>query len=94
MPVASAEHPAQRLLDQRLGVHVERGERVVEHQDARPGQHRPGQREPLALTAGQGHALLADPGVEPPRQVVDELRLGDLERLVDVLLGGVRAGRA
>ena len=38
------------------------------------GQHRPGQRQPLPLAAGQAHALLADPGVQPQRQVVDELR--------------------
>ena len=31
-----------------------------------------GQRDPLPLPAGQRHALLADPGVEPPRQVVGE----------------------
>ena len=32
MPVVLAQHPAQRLLDQRLGVHVQRRQRVVEHQ--------------------------------------------------------------
>ena len=31
--VVRRQHPAQRLLDQRLGVHVECRERVVEHQD-------------------------------------------------------------
>ena len=81
MPVVSAQHPAQRLLDELLGVHVERGEGVVEDQDARLGEHGAGQREPLPLAAGQRHALLADPGVEAPGQVVDELGLRDLERL-------------
>ena len=85
------EHPAQRLLDQRLGVDVERRQRVVEHQDLRPGEHGAGQRQPLALAAGQRHALLADPGVESPRQVVDEAGLGDLDRLADVVVAGVGA---
>ena len=75
-PVASREHAAQRLLDQRLGVHVERRQRVVEHQHARPADHGPGQREPLPLPARQRQALLADPRVQPPRQVVDERRPG------------------
>ena len=91
MPVASREHVAQRLLDELLGVHVERGQRVVEHQDPRPREHGPGEREPLPLAAGQRHALLADAGVEAPGQVVHELRLGDLDRLGDVLVGGVAA---
>ena len=82
------EHPAQRLLDQLLGVHVQRGERVVEDQDLGLGEDRAGQREPLPLAAGEGEALLADAGVEPPGQVVHELGLGDLERLVDLRVGG------
>ena len=84
-----AQHPPQRRLDERLGVHVERGQGVVEDQDARPREHRAGEREPLPLAAGQRHALLADAGVEAPRQVVHEPGLRDLERLVDVLVGGV-----
>ncbi len=40
----------------------------------------PGQREPLPLPAGQRHALLADPGVQAPGQVVDELGLRRAER--------------
>ena len=88
------EHAAQRLLDELLGVHVERGQGVVEHEDPRPRQHRPGEREALPLAAGERHALLADPGVEPPGQVVDEAGLGHLDRLGDVLVGGVARGRA
>ena len=74
------EHPAQRLGDDGLGVHVERRQRVVEHQDRRRGEQRAGQRKPLPLTTGQAHALLADAGVEAERQVVDEVGRGDLER--------------
>ena len=47
------------------------------------GEDRAGQREPLPLAAGQAHALLADPGVEAERQLVDELRLRDLDGLGD-----------
>ena len=59
---------------ERLGVDVERRQRVVEDQHARPADHRPGQRQPLALPAGQREALLADPGVEAPREVVRRSR--------------------
>ena len=33
--------------------------------------------------------LLADPGLQTPGQLVHELRLRDVERLGDVLVGGV-----
>ena len=83
------QHVAQRPLDQRLGVHVERRQRVVEHQHRRAAEDGAGQRQPLPLPAGQRQALLADAGVEAPRQVVHELRLGDPQRLLDVGVGGV-----
>ena len=86
--VVVGEHPAQRLLDERLGLDVERGERVVEHEHARAAEHGPGEREPLPLAAGQRHPLLADPGVQAPRQVVREPRLGEVERGLDVGVGG------
>ena len=78
------EHPAQRLLDQRLGVDVERRQGVVEHEYDGTRQHRTGEREPLPLTAGERHPLLADPGVEAPRQVAGEAGLRDVERLLDL----------
>ena len=46
-------------------------------------------REPLALPAGEREALLADAGVEAPRQVGDEAGLRDRERLGDVVVVGV-----
>ena len=85
------QHAAQRLLDQLLGVHVERGERVVEDEHARLREHGPRQGETLPLAAGQGHALLADAGVEAPRQVEGEVGLGDRQRLADLGLRGVGA---
>ena len=69
---------SERLLDQLLGVHVERGQGVVEDEH-RPGEDGPRQGEPLPLPAGERQALLADAGVEAPGEVVDEAGLGDLE---------------
>src|SRR5207237_5547018 len=55
----------------RLG--VEGGGGLVEQQDPRVAQHRPRQRDPLALAAGQSRAPLADRGVVALRQRQDEL---------------------
>ena len=85
----AVEHPAQRGFDPRLGVHVERRQRVVEHDHVGAGEDGACQRDALALTARQRHALLADAGVEPPRQVVHELGLRDEQRVVDLVVGGV-----
>ena len=76
---AAREDRAQRGLDGGLGVDVERRQRVVEHEDPGPADDRPGQGEALALAAGQRQALLADAGVEAPRQVEGEAGLRDLE---------------
>src|SRR3954464_4613404 len=37
--------------------------------------------QPLALPAGERESLLADAGVEAEREVIDELGLGDADRL-------------
>ena len=68
----SREHPRQALLDEGLGVHVERRERVVEDEDRRPGDDGTGEGEPLPLAARERQALLSDAGVEPPGKVVHE----------------------
>ena len=83
------QHVAQRRLDQRLGVHVEGRQRVVEHQHRRPAEDGAGQRQPLPLAAGQRQALLADARGQAPREVVDELRLRHPQRLGHVGVGGV-----
>ena len=61
--VRPCEHAADRLLDLVLGGAVDRAGRVVEDQDARVGQQRAGDREPLALPAGERDAALADHGI-------------------------------
>ena len=59
---------------------------------ARLAEHRPGQREPLALPAGEGQALLADPGGQPPRQVVRRSRPGPRASASRDLVVGRRPG--
>ena len=54
------QDPAQRVGDHRLGVHVQRGQGVVQHEDLRRGEDGPRQRKPLPLSAGQAHTLLTD----------------------------------
>ena len=58
--VRPCEQPVERLLDQALGVAVERAGRLVEDQDARVAQDRARDRDPLALAARQARAALAD----------------------------------
>jgi hypothetical protein len=57
----------QRLLDQTLGLGVDRRGRLVQDQDRRVLQERPRDREPLLLAARQPHAPLADHRVVPAR---------------------------
>ncbi len=47
--------------------------RVVEDQHPRVGEHGPGDRDPLPLPARQREPVLADHGVVPVGQVVDEV---------------------
>ena len=72
--VRSARIGRKRLLDARFGVHVERRERIVEHEHAWPPDDGARDREPLTLAARQRQPLFADAGVETPRQVVRERR--------------------
>ena len=73
-----ARLPRMRL----LGVGVDRRQTVVEQQQTRPPQHRPGQRHALPLTARQRHAALAHQGVEAVRQQLEVLlQAGDPRRL-------------
>ena len=83
-----AEHPAQRFGNRRLGMNIECGKGVVEDQDGWPDQNCPGERQPLTLSTGQAHALLADPGLQSEGKVVDELRGGDLDGTGDLGVGG------
>ena len=53
----------ERLLHQPLGLGVERRGGLVQDQDRRVLQDRAGDRDPLALAAGEPAAALADHGV-------------------------------
>ena len=82
-----------RLLDQSLRFGVEGAGGLVEDQDRRVAQQCPGDRDPLALSAGQTGAPLAQDGVVPLGELTDELgRVRRLGRGLDLLAGGV--GRA
>ncbi len=53
---------------------IDRRRGVVEDQDARVGEHGAGDGDALPLTAGEREPVLADDGVVPGRQRLDELR--------------------
>src|SRR6516164_10264542 len=50
----------QRQLERAFRFDVQRVRRLVEHQNIRIPQDRPGQRDPLALAAREPHAMIAD----------------------------------
>ena len=81
---------AQRRVDLLLGGCVHRRRRVVEHEDARVGEHRARDRDALALTAGQREPTLADDGVVSLGERGDErVRAGDTGSGDDLVVGGV-----
>ena len=69
---AADEQPRQGLLDRLLRFGIERRGRLVEQDDRRAAQERPGDRQPLALAAGELQPALADDGVEALRHALDE----------------------
>jgi len=56
---AVARQPVERFHDLALGSGVHRAGGLVEDKQRRVSQERPGERDPLALTAGQVHPTLA-----------------------------------
>ena len=75
----------------RLEVEVRR--RLVEHEHARAGEERAGERDELALARRQRHAALVHRRVEALGQPVDELGEADaVHRLHDLVVGGVGPG--
>ena len=87
---ASAVTGRERGAQPRVGGEVERGERVVEQVDAGLAHEGPRDREALALAARHVRAALRDRRVEPAGHRRDEVaRLRDLERLPQLVVGGV-----
>ena len=88
---ASGREAVDRLLDHRLVFGVDRGESLVEDQDRRIAQQRAGDRQALALPAGQHDPALADHRRITLRQGHDELvRVGVARRGFELLPVGVR----
>ena len=82
----------QRFLHGQLAFRVERAGRLVEQQDRRIAQQRAGERDALALTAGERHAALAEPGGVALRHGPDEaVGLGRLGGAHDIGVAGVGA---
>ena len=70
----AARHQAfERLLDDRLVLRIHRAQRLVEHQDGGVAEDRAGDRDPLALPAGEPHPAFADHRPVAVRQPLDEL---------------------
>ena len=61
--VLPCHQAVEALLDRRLDLAVEGARRLVEDQDRGVLEQDPGDRDPLALAAGQLHAAFADMGV-------------------------------
>ncbi len=82
-------------LHQRLAFGVERRGRLVEQQDRRVAQDGAGNRDALALAAGQRHAALADLAVIALFELQDELvGLRILGRRLDLGIAGARPAEA
>ena len=75
--VRPGEQALEALLDHLLGAHVDVRGRLVEDQDARLGEQRPGEGDQLALAGGELDAALADLGLDPVGQRGDELGRAD-----------------
>ncbi len=89
----AALHQAfQGLLDEQLGLGIDRGGGFIQDQDGSVLEHGAGDGEALLLPAGELDAALADEGVVALRQVVDELvGIGGLGGRDHLGLGGIRA---
>ena len=81
---------AEALADERVGARVDRGGRVVEDQNLRLFEKRPGDAETLLLSAGDVRAALLDIGVIPVGEGADEfVRLREPARLDHLVIGGI-----
>ncbi len=82
--------PLQRRLHLPLRLGIQRRCGLVEDEDGGVPDNGPRNADPLALTAGEPHAALADDGVIPLGHLHDEfMGMGGTGRLDDALLRGV-----
>ncbi len=78
-----------------VGGEVERRERVVEHVDLGSDDERPGDRQPLSLSARHVGAALVDLALDAVGHRLHEVGgLGDLERLPQLVVGRIGAAEA
>ena len=88
---AIEQQRGQGFLDQTLGFVVEGGRGFVENQERRVLEQRAGNRQTLALAAGQPLAALADGGLVAVRLRRNEVvRVGRPRRRLDLGQGGAR----
>src|SRR5829696_7814232 len=66
------EECCQRLLDDRLRARVDVARGLIQYEDARVRQDRPGEREELALALAERSSALAQHGIVAVRQIHDE----------------------
>ena len=86
---AAVHERAESAVDLLLDVHVNGARGVVEDEDRRVHEEGAGDRDPLALTTGEGVAAFSDHGVVALRQVLDELvGVGRPGGSLDLLLRG------
>ena len=75
--VRPARSVASAVLDAALGPDVDARRRLVEDQDARVGEERPGERDELALAEREAGAALGDLGLVAVLELEDELVRAD-----------------
>ncbi len=79
------------FLDEHLGAGVDRAGRLVEDQDRRIAEERPGDRHQLLLAGRDVAALVVDDRVVPVGEGAHEsIHVRDPGGLVDLLVGGIR----
>ena len=90
-PSVAAEQVPGQLVG---GLLVEVLGRLVEDEDGKIGEQHAREGKPLALTAGQSHAVLADVRVQAGGQALDPFEQpGAAQRRADLLVGGLAAGQ-
>src|SRR5229473_5290407 len=82
----------QPFLYERLGLRIQARSGFVQYENSRIGENSAGDRNALALSAGQLHAAFADDGIVLLRKILGEfVDARNAARPQDVLLGGVGA---
>ncbi len=92
---AALRQPVEPPLDDRLVLGIDRRQRLVENENRRIAQQGAGDRQPLALAAGQVDAALADERAITLRQLPDEvMRVGVARRFFELGLARIRLAEA